>query len=108
MQIDAGNTNGFPAISSLVKVTSLEYTWYNCSGSYFNLQDVLGNCSWITGQVKNVANAFNGNVRMTGNGMPLVTAITNSPGYPTGYTVTQCFTSCTNLDDYVIIPAAFK
>jgi hypothetical protein len=104
----SGNTNAFPAVSNLTKVTTLSSTWQGCSASYFNIQDVLGNCSWITGQVKNVASAFNGNIRMTGNGMPLVTAITNSPGYPTGYTITDCFHDCTNLTDWADIPAAFK
>jgi hypothetical protein len=45
---------------------------------------------------------------LSGQGMPLVTAITNSPGYPTGYTITTCFSGCTNLSDYADIPAGFK
>jgi hypothetical protein len=104
----SGIKNGFPNISALTKLNNFSYAWYGCSGNTNSIQGVLGDCSWITGQVKNVANAFDGCVRMTGNGMPLVTAITNSPGYPTGYTITDCLQNCTNLTDWADIPAAFK
>lgn len=102
------NTNDFPAVSNLTKVTTMLRAWRGCNGSYFSVQSVLGDCLWITGQVKNVSQAFQDNIRMTGQGMPLVTAITNSPGYPTGYTITDCFQNCTNLSDWADIPAAFK
>lgn len=101
------NTPDFPSVSNLVKVTSMVWTWRDCAKLTNSVQDLLGDCLWITGQVKNVSHAFNGCVSLSGLGQPLVTAITNSPGYPTGYTVTDCFNNCTNLTDYATLPAEF-
>jgi len=105
---DCFAATNFPTVSNLTKATTFAGTWYYCTNMQNTVQSLLGDCSWITGQVKNVSYTFYGCRRLKGNGMPLVTAITNSPGYPTGYTITDCFQDCTNLTDWATIPAAFK
>ena len=101
-------TKYFPAVNTLTNVTTLFATWTSCTGMQNTVASLLGDCSWITGQVKNVDRTFENCYDLKGEGMPLVTAITNSPGYPTGYTITTCFQNCTNLTDWATIPAGWK
>jgi hypothetical protein len=101
-------TNKYPSISNLVKIAVMNNAWNGCSNNISSVQDLLGDCLWITGRLKNVSFAFADNIKLSGFGMPLVTAITNSPGFPTGYTYISCFQNCTNLTDWNLIPITFK
>jgi len=96
------------SVCSMTKITSMDSSYLSCAQMTSSVNSIMGDCLWITGQLKNVTQLFDGCRKLAGQGMPLVTAMTNSPSYPTGYSVTACFRNCTNLSDYADIPAAFK
>jgi hypothetical protein len=103
-----------PSIQTLTKLKNTDLAFYNCPLTN-TVQSILGSPLMVLTGLVNSAQMFSGDVSLSGQGMPFVTAATSglfAASYTIGTASTnssyRTFYGCTNLSDYADIPAAFK
>ena len=104
-----------PSIQTMTKLKNIDQAYMNCSSLTNTVQSILGSPLMVLTGLVNSAYMFSGDVSLSGQGMPFVTAATSglfAASYTIGTASTnssyRTFYGCTNLSDYADIPAAFK